>query len=410
MIKNILSAFILVAFVFGKIQAQSLDIYINSALKNSPLLYDYNNQLFAGRLDSLLILASFKPQINQVSQVLYPPTGSGWGYDDAITNGGNYSALVNVSQSLFNKKHINGQLQSIDLLNQTLKVNAKITVIDLKKSITAQYLTAYADFMQYQFNQSVLARLTNEQKTVKVLVDKGVYLITDYLNLQVLTTAQKIAISQSFIQLKNDFAVLNFICGVTDQQEINLIKPEINVQNDPGYESSPMFAQFRIDSLKNTNNKQIIDLNYRPRISAFADAGFNSVAPENIPHNFGGSFGVNFSIPIYDGKQRKLQYDKINLAENTRIYYKKYYSSQYKLQFEQLTNQLKLTENLIVEISNQLSEQEKLLDLYQIELEKGLVRFLDYLTVLNNYTATKNTFLVTEMNRLQIINQLNYLK
>jgi len=57
-----------------------------------------------------------------------------------------------------------------------------------------------------------------------------------------------------------------------------------------------------------------------------------------------------------------------------------------------------------------LSEQERLIDLYRIELEKGLVRFLDYLTVLNNYTATKNTFLITEMNRLQIINQLNYLK
>jgi len=410
MIKNILSTLILAVLIFGNVQAQSLDIYIASALKNSPLLYDYNNQMLAGRLDSLLIIAAFKPQINQVSQVLYPPSGSGWGYDESITNGGNYSAVVNVTQSLFNKKHINGQLQSIDLLNQTLKINARITVIDLKKSITAQYLTAYTDFMQHQFNQSVLTRLTDEQKTVKVLVDKGVYLMTDYLNLQVLTTSQKIAISQSFIQLKNDVAVLNFICGVTDQQEINLIKPEITVHNDLSYESSPLFAQFRIDSLKNTNNKQIIDLNYRPRLSAFADAGFNSIAPENIPHNFGGSFGVNFSIPIYDGKQRKLQYDKINLAENTRIYYKKYYSSQYKLQFEQLTNQLKLTENLIGEISNQLSEQEKLIDLYQIELEKGLVRFLDYLTVLNNYTATKNTFLVTEMNRLQIINQLNYLK
>jgi len=410
MIKSIYSTLILAVLISGKVFGQSLDIYISSAIKNSPLLYDYNNQLLSGRLDSLLIIAAFKPQINQVSQVLYSPTGLGWGYDDAITNGGNYSAVVNVTQSLFNKKHINGQLQSIDLLNQSLKNNLKITVIDLKKSITAQYLTAYSDFTQYQFNQSVLARLTNEQKTVKVLVDKGVYLMTDYLNLQVLTTGQKIAISQSFIQLKNDVALLNFICGVTDLQEINLVKPEITVQNDLSYESSPLFAQFRIDSLKNTNNRQIIDLNYRPRLSAFADAGFNSIAPENISHNFGGSFGVNFSIPIYDGKQRKLQYDKINLAENTRVYYKKYYSSQYKLQFDQLTNQLKLTDNLIGEISNQLSEQEKLIDLYRIELEKGLVRFLDYLTVLNNYTATKNSYLIAEMNRLQIINQLNYLK
>jgi len=410
MIKSFYSTLILAVLIFGKVFGQSLDTYISAAIKNSPLLYDYNNQMLAGRFDSLLIIAAFKPQINQVSQAMYAPTGSGWGYDEAITNGGNYSAVVNVTQSLFNKKHISGQLQSIDLLNQTLKNNAKITVIDLKKSITAQYLTAYTDFMQYQFNQSVLTRLSDEQKIVKILVDKGVYLMTDYMNLQVLTTAQKIAISQSFLQLKNDVAVLNFICGVTDQQEINLVKPEIIVQNDPGYESSPLFAQFTIDSLKNTNNKQIIDLNYRPRLSAFADAGFNSIAPENIPHNFGGSFGVNFSIPIYDGKQRKLQYDKINLAENTRIYYKQYYSSQYKLQFGQLTSQLKLTENLIGEIGNQLSEQEKLIDLYRIEIEKGLIRFLDYLTVLNNYTATKNTFLVTEMNRLQIVNQLNYLK
>ena len=410
MIKNILSTLILAGLLFGNVQAQSLEIYIASALKNSPLLNDYNNQMLSGRLDSLLILAAFKPQVNQVSQAVYPPSGSGWGYDEAITNGGNYSAVVNVSQSLFNKKHINGQLLSIDLINQTLKNNAKITVIDLKKSITAQYLTAFTDFNQYQFNQSVLERLGNESKAVKVLVDKGVYLMTDYMNLQVLITAQKIAISQSFIQLKNDVAVLNFICGVTDQPEINLIKPEIAVQNDLNYESSPLFAQFRIDSLKNMNSKLIIDLNYRPRMSAFADAGFNSIAPGNIPHNFGGSVGFNFAIPIYDGKQRKLQYDKIDLAENTRIYYKHYYSSQYKLQFNQLTSQLILTQNLIGEISNQLSEQEKLIDLYRIEIEKGLVRFLDYLTVLNNYTATKNTYLLTEMNRLQIINQLNYLK
>jgi len=401
---------VLAAFIVSNVNAQSLDVYINTALKNSPLLYDYNNQVLTGRLDSLLLLATFQPQVNQVSQAMYAPSGSGWGYDEAITNGGNYSAVVHVSQQMFNKKQLNGQLQTIDLLNQTLKLNQKITIIDLKKSITAQYLTAYTDYAQHHFNESVLTQLNAELKTVKALVDKGVYLMTDYMNLQVVITAQKITISQSFIQLKNDVAMLNFICGMADQTEISLVKPEITIKNDQNPESSPMFAQFRIDSLKNINNKQIIDLNYRPHLSAFADAGFNSIAPENIPHNLGTSFGVNFSIPIYDGKQRKLQYDKINLAENTRIYYKRYYSSQYKLQYNQFISQLKLIDNLIGEIGSQLLEQERLIELYRIELDKGLVRFLDFLTVLNNYTATKNTLLATETNRLQIINQLNYLK
>jgi len=242
------------------------------------------------------------------------------------------------------------------------------------------------------------------------LVDKGVYLITDYMNLQISIRSQSIAISQSSIQLKNDLAILNFLCGISEKQEIKLIKPDLQVLNNYGPENSPVFAQFRIDSLKNRNSRQLIDLNYRPKFNIFADGGFNGIAPQNIPHNFGASVGVNFTVPIYDGKQRKLQYEKIDLAENTRIYYKQFYSSQYKIQFDQLNNQLNMTEHLLVEIRNQLTEQEHLIELYRTELEKGLVRFLDFITVFNNYTATKATYLVTEMNRLQIINQLNYLK
>jgi len=410
MVKNILITIIFITCIFANVLAQSVDDYVSCGLKNSPLLYDFNNQKLAGKLDSLLLLATFKPQVNQLTQAIHYPSGTGWGYDEAITNGGTYSSLVSVIQPLFSRKRISGQLQTIDLLNQTLKLNTKITILDLKKSITSQYLTVYNDFTQNQFNQSVLELLNKEQKTVKALVDNGVYLVTDYMNLQILIRSQSIAISQSLIQLENDLALLNLLCGISEKQEIKLVKPDLSVQNNYGAENSPVFAQFRIDSLKNRNSRQLIDLNYRPKINIFADGGFNGIAPENVPHNFGASVGVNFSVPIYDGKQRKLQYEKIDLAENTRINYKRYYSSQYKIQFDQLKNQLNLTEHLLGEISNQLTEQERLIELYRIELEKGLVRFLDFITVFNSYTATKITCLVTEVNRLQIINQLNYLK
>ena len=410
MIKNLLITLILATLIFSDTIAQSLDTYINIGLKNSPLLYDFDNQKLATSFDSLLVLAAFKPQVNQLTQAAHFPAGSGWGYDDAITNGGNYSAVVNVTQSLFNKKQIQGQLQSLGLINQTLKINQRITTIDLKKSITAQYLTAYTDFIQNEFNQSVLTLLNNEQQTINALVDKGVYLLTDLMNLRVMINSQKIAITQSSIQLTNDIALLNFICGIADNNQVKLIKPEIVVQSDFNLETSPLFEQFRIDSLKNINSRQIIDLNYRPHLNLFADAGINAITPPNVPHNLGAGLGVNLAIPIYDGKQRRLQYNKLDLAENTRTYYKRFYSSQYKLQSDQLKRHLKLTEDLIIDIKNQLSEQERLIELYHIELEKGLVRFLDFTAVFNNYTSTKNSYLVTEMNRLQIINQLNYLK
>ena len=410
MVKNFLITILFITCVFGNVLAQSVEDYISWGLKNSPLLYDYNNQKLAGKIDSLLLMATYKPQVNQLTQAIHYPSGSGWGYDEAITNGGTYSSLVSVTQPLFSRRRIGGQLQAIDLLNQALKLSSKITILDLKKSITAQYLTAYADFNQNQFNQSVFELLNKEQKTVKALVDKGVYLITDYMNLQISIRSQSIAISQSSIQLKNDLAILNLLCGISEKHEIKLLKPDLRVLNNFGPENSPVYAQFRIDSLKNRNSRQIIDLNYRPKFNIFADGGFNGIAPENVPHNFGASVGVNFTVPIYDGKQRKLQYEKIDLAENTRIYNKQFYSSQYKIQFDQLNIQLNMSEYLLEEIKTQLTEQEHLIELYRTELEKGLVRFLDFITVFNNYTATKATYFVTEMNRLQIINQLNYLK
>ena len=276
--KNLWCTLILAFLFFANSDAQTLDSYINSGIKNSPLLYDFNNQKLASRIDSLLVQASFKPQVNQLSQAAHYPSGSGWGYDDAITNGGNYSAVVNFTQPLFYKKQVSGQLQSIELINQTLKNNERITLIDLKKSITGQYLTAYTDFTQNQFNESVLTLLNNELSVVKALVDKGVYQITDLMNLRVMITSQKIAITQSSIQLANDIALLNFICGITDHSELNFVKPEIKVQNDFNPESSPLFAQFKIDSLKNINSRQIVDLTYRPHINLVADAGFNADA------------------------------------------------------------------------------------------------------------------------------------
>ena len=404
----ILLTLLLVSGVF--VNAQNLDFYLQKGLGNSPLLKDFRNQLLSGKLDSLLIQASYKPQVNQVSQAMYAPTARNFGYDEAITNGANYSAVLNVVQPLFNKKIKANQFQEKALSKKSVETDVRLNETDLKQGITTQYLAAYADFEQIRFNQGILDQLKKEQDLLKSLVEKGIYAQTDVMNLSISITAQKIAIKQASLQYRNNLAILNFICGISDTATVWLQKPELKITNSFNIRNTPGMAKFKIDSLKSGNARQTIDLNYRPKLSAFADAGFMAVLPENIPHNFGTSFGLNFSLPVYDGKQRKLQYEKLQLEENTRLDYQNFYTVQYKQQVNQLTNQLKLTEELISNIRSQLAEQEKLIELYKIEIEKGLVRFLDYLNILNNYAQTKNNLTTAEMGRLQIINQMNYLK
>ncbi|MEI8084786.1 MAG: TolC family protein [Paludibacter sp.] len=401
----------LLLFIFSTLsEAQTLDNYLAAGMKNSPLLKDYVNQLRSGGVDSSLVAATFKTQVNLTSQAMIAPTANNFGYDAAITNGGNFSGLVSANQTLFNKKIKSEQYKTIQLTNQSLQVTKKLSETELEKTITNQYLTAYNNYSQIHFNQLVLKLLEGEFSTLKVLVQKGIYLQTDYLNLSASIQSQKISIKQSFIQFKNELATLNYICGINDTSTVELQYPTIKLENSFNLMNSLQMEQFRIDSLKNTNQKALVDLNYRPQLSAFADAGFGAVTPVNIPYNFGTSIGLNFSMPLYDGKQRKLQYNKISIAEETRQYYKDFYQKQFSQQYIQLKEQLKLNDELIVEIKGQLTNQEQLIGLYKTEIEKGLVRFLDFLTVVNNYVSTKNNLTVAEMNRLQIMNQLNYLK
>ena len=133
-----------------------------------------------------------------------------------------------------------------------------MTETDLRLGITAQYLTAYADFQQIRFFQSTLKLLKEEQEILKSLVDQGIYLQTDRINLALSITNQEIVIKQGMMQYKNDLGLLNFICGITDQSDAVLEKPEMMLRNTFDINNSPVMMKFRIDSLKNINSRQLL--------------------------------------------------------------------------------------------------------------------------------------------------------
>src|SRR4051812_37535012 len=97
-----LAAVFLAAFLFSisPAQTRSLDFFISNGLQNSPLLKDYAEQIKLNAYDSSMISASNKPQLNGIGQIMMAPTYHGFGYDAAVTNGGNYEAVASVSQTI----------------------------------------------------------------------------------------------------------------------------------------------------------------------------------------------------------------------------------------------------------------------------------------------------------------------
>src|SRR6187551_2519698 len=142
-IEKIISVLLSLAiFLSAGAQEKNLDYFINAALQNSPLLKDYNNLVLLNAIDSARIMAGYKPQVNGKSTNLYAPVIHGWGYDEAISNIGNFSELITLDKQIINKKVLQNQIDILHLQNDSLHVARKISEQDMKKAITSQYVAA----------------------------------------------------------------------------------------------------------------------------------------------------------------------------------------------------------------------------------------------------------------------------
>ncbi|MEO8769751.1 MAG: hypothetical protein ABI402_06695 [Ferruginibacter sp.] len=385
-----------------------MDFFIGQSITNSPLIKDLQNQVSSNRLDSLLILAEQRPQVSFTSNNMYAPVVNGYGYDKAITNGANINALIGVNKSLMNGKANKIQFVNLQLLSTSLKNSIAVSEQDLKKSVISQYITTYGDLLQVNFSREMQEVLIKQETILKKLTEKNVYRQVDYLSFYVSLQQNEFKLKQQLIQYKNDYSLLNYVAGISDTSQPEIEDPGLTINNLPSIDQSVFFKKYEIDSLKLVSDKSIIDITYRPKLNVFADAGYNS-SLEYLPYkNFGASVGFNLLIPLYDGKQKRLKYSKIDMQENTRLSNKKFFADQYTQQLFQLNQQLKATNELIVDINEQLKYIQTLITVNQKLLQTGDVRIYDYILSLNNYLNVKNLINENTINRLQIINQINY--
>ncbi len=389
-------------------QVKDLNYYINTSLTNSPQLYEYRNLIQSNHIDSELIVAANRFQVTGNSNNYYAPVIGGYGYDVAITNGQQLAALIAVNKQIYNKRNLSVQFENLRLQRDSLHVSSAITTQDIKKSIISQFITAYGDQLQLDFNGEVIALLSNEDSVLKELTQKNVYKQADYLSFLVTLQQQELTRSQLEVQYKNDLATLNFLAGIVDTSTTKLAVPSIAIIKNLRYDSSAFLLKYTVDSLRLINQKSLIDIGYRPKVSLFADAGYQSTLTIAPYKNFGTNIGISLTIPIYDGHQKELQYTKINIEERTRQRQRDFFNQQLMQQVQQLQQQLSSLENLSGPINKQINYLETLIGVDGKLLETGDIKITDYVLALNNYITSRNLVVQNLVARYQVINQINY--
>jgi len=389
-------------------QSQNLNYYLQQGLANSPLLKDFENQVYSNSVDSQRLRATFKPQVSGIGNNSVAPLINGYGYDQVLSNIVSFNDFVNVNQAFIGRKNITTQYNGIGYQSDSLRNARKMTEQDLKRTITAQYIAAYGDQQQLTFYNDVYNLLSDQGVLLKKLAQSNIYRQTDYLTFVVTLKQQGLQLKQWQIQYRNDKAMLNYLCGLFDTSAGALDEPDVALQKLPDASSSVFFYHFLSDSLKLANNISIINYSYRPKLSAFANAGYSSSFIYDAYKNFGFAVGMSLDVPIYDGHQRALQTKKIELLKNTNTAYKDFFARQYDQQTAMLRQQLAATESLIDDINEQVRYAQGLIDVNGKLLETGETKIADLVIAVNNYLAAKNLLTQNNISRMQIINQLNY--
>jgi len=389
-------------------QTNDLSFYINRSLENSPLLKEYQNQAVINQMDSLILKAAYRPQVNFSANGLWAPVVKGWGYDEITTDKGNYNALFTISQTIIGRGNLKTQLNTYNLENQSIRNAQKISEQDLKLAVTTQYITAYGILEEIRFNEEITNLLDKENVFLKKLTESTVYKQTDYLNFQVELQQQQLLVSQQKAEYKNNLALLNYLCGIVDTSFVQLEKPDITLQPSLAFENTLQYFNFQIDSLKIKNNDALIDYAYRPKVDVFADAGYYSTLNFQPYKNFGASIGLSLTVPIYDGGQRQKQHNKTKAIEQSRENYLDFSRQQYRQQLEQLHQQLGETEQLINQAQGVIKSTQTLIEAYSKQMQTGDASITDYILSINNYLNAKHVFTQQIINKIQIINQINY--
>lgn len=417
-------SFIVIAFIGIPLKGQDLYFYIKEAKDNSPLIQDNKNQSEAAQLEIERLRAFYThPQISlsgsyQFSPIISHDNGNTEfvpnpdladkysGYDLAATNGGAYQGLLNINQPLFNGARYQSTAQQAIIGAQINENNAQLTAHDLEKLVTDQYILCLQDQAQLDYVKEMIQIISNQKDIVEKLVENGIANQSDLSLLMIEQKTQEAALNTTKATHRRDLMDLRVLCGIPDTTYQVLDKIDLQLSEDIG--ASHFTEKYRLDSLNLVAAQQTFETKYKPQVGLFANTGLNAVYAPTIPNRFGLSAGINFSMNITDGKQKKISSERTNVLLRSTSLYKDFFYNQNSVRKNRILMELKSIGERITILDEQLTEYNKLLDLYQRELSIGQLSVINYISILKNRSTLQRDLLLLITNKELLINLYNY--
>lgn len=414
--------FLFVLPLLVQAQNKNINFFINEGLKNSPNIAENNNlQQFFQIQNEIITAQNKKPQVNFTGDYIFAPfflnngrvisitpnpSSKAYGYDASITNGGLYAAQLNVAIPLFNNALIKPLYEQNKIQGDISAYIRKQLEQDLKKAIVDQYVITYQFQQQTNYLQKIIDQLETRKPYVTALVKQGLLQQNDYLLLDIQQTTSRNDLLQLQYAYSNGLAILKNLAAISDSTIFDLETPAIMLQ--PAPPEYYYVQKFRLDSLSLVAQQNVFNIKYKTQVSAIASSGINAVDITNLPHNVGLSAGLHVAVPIYDGKQKKMNERQNNVLLTNLQAYRNNAALLQQNNIRNAKQQIVQWQQTIELLDLQIKKQELLLDIIKDKVIKGQVTVMDYINALQDYAVTQKTKAFAETNVLLYTNQYNY--
>lgn len=416
-IKLLLYLFIFTITAFPQ---NNLSYYLSKGLENSPVLKEIQNSEMSNKLQSELNYSQtsapqvylsvnylFAPYFNNNGRILSTnPDAKAIGYDVGITNGGLYSAQINIEKNIFNSGLTNALDNQIGIQQKQFKFNYDLEKKNLQKQITDQYLTAYKSMLLFSLSKEVLRNVEDQLKITSDLVEKGFANSQSYFLLKIELQAQQIALGENLQQYKADLLQLNSICGIKNTQTVFI--DSVQVKMISTNKNFNFLEKFSLDSLAVINQQNLFETKYQPQVKLFFNTGLNAVELDGIQRKFGLSVGVDFQLPILDGGQKDLTRQQNLISISSISGYKYYASANIDNQIKNSITNINLIKNNLNKINDQLNDYKQLIKISVKQLNSGDISMIDYLSILRNFIDLRKNKIEKEIALQTEINNYNY--
>lgn len=404
---------------------QSLEYYIEQAKNNSPLIQENKNQIEAvnleiERLEALYIKAQvslsggylFSPIIsneNDGKKLIINPSGKEenyFGYDLSATNGGLYQGIINIDQPLFNggRYEANKELNLVEA--QISENTVQLTEHELEKFVTDQYILCLQNYKDMEYFTSLVDLVDNQKNAILKLVENGVARQSDLALIIIEQKSLQVELNKMRSAYLSALMDLRVVCGIPDTTY--QVIEDIDLKRSEEVVLSQFTMKYLLDSLNLAAAQHVFELKYKPMVGLFANTGLNAVYAPTLANRFGISTGINFSMNIFDGNQRKITEQRTQVLMQSTSKYKNFFYNQNAVRKEKIIAELRSIDERIILTEDQLNEYQRLLQLYRQEMIQGQLSVINYITVLKNMVSTERDYLLLHTNKKLLINLYNY--